>query len=213
MLLARLVLKYKSLVKFLIFFFFMWFLTLLVLNSAASDYITKRNRASLEKERHRNEIDKLKEIELQNLFENNRKLKEQRDLEQLKVFNEAKVIDDKNLEFFKLIQRRRYSEIDCRLVIEWDESEIRKAKRLLYQLKNHGNFYRKDIPLLLDSNFIFDRSMCRYYRSIRGFESYPTTKFEEEFPIAFSILTYNNVEQFERLLRIIYRPQNSYCIQ
>lgn len=167
----------------------------------------------MEKERQKNEIDKLKEVELQNQLESNRKLKEQRNLEQLKVFNEAKVIDDKNLEFFKLIQRRKYSEIDCRLVIEWDENEIRKAKRLLYQLKNHGNMYRKDIPLLLDSNFIFDRSMCRYYRSIRGYESYPTTKFEEEFPIAFSILTYNNVEQFERLLRIIYRPQNAYCIQ
>jgi hypothetical protein len=38
------------------------------------------------------------------------------------------------------------------------------------------------------------------------------TDFELEFPIAYSILTYNNVEQLERLLRSIYRPHNVYCI-
>ncbi|XP_046544409.1 beta-1,3-galactosyl-O-glycosyl-glycoprotein beta-1,6-N-acetylglucosaminyltransferase 3-like [Haliotis rubra] len=38
------------------------------------------------------------------------------------------------------------------------------------------------------------------------------TREEEEFPIAFSVLMYRNVEQFERLLRAVYRPHNYYCV-
>jgi len=35
---------------------------------------------------------------------------------------------------------------------------------------------------------------------------------EAEFPLAFSIAMYTDVEQTERLLRAIYQPQNLYCI-
>jgi len=35
---------------------------------------------------------------------------------------------------------------------------------------------------------------------------------EAEFPLAFSIVMYRDVEQTERLLRAIYQPQNLYCI-
>ena len=38
------------------------------------------------------------------------------------------------------------------------------------------------------------------------------TSLEAAFPIAFSILMYKDIEQTERLLRAIYRPQNIYCI-
>ena len=38
------------------------------------------------------------------------------------------------------------------------------------------------------------------------------TEEERRFPIAFSLLTYENLEQTERLLRLIYRPHNVYCI-
>ena len=38
------------------------------------------------------------------------------------------------------------------------------------------------------------------------------TNIEVAFPIAYSILMYKDIEQVERLLRAIYRPQNIYCI-
>ena len=38
------------------------------------------------------------------------------------------------------------------------------------------------------------------------------TKIEAAFPLAFSVLMYKDIEQVERLLRAIYRPQNIYCI-
>lgn len=38
------------------------------------------------------------------------------------------------------------------------------------------------------------------------------TDEERDFPIAYSILVYESPEQFEILLRAIYRPQNAYCV-
>jgi len=134
----------------------------------------------------------------------------------------AKIIDSKTLEFFKQIQRPKY-EINCQRLIEWDESESQKTKRLLYKLRsadhesiNSNNNvlddFSKKIPLLDDSNFIFDKSKCSLFKELRGYDSHAVHDFELKFPLAFVILTYNNVEQFERLLRTIYRPQNVYCI-
>jgi len=55
---------------------------------------------------------------------------------------------------------------------------------------------------------------CDCFRSDLGYFVSPedTTDDERRFPIAFSLLTYNNLEQTERLLRLIYRPHNFYCI-
>ena len=55
---------------------------------------------------------------------------------------------------------------------------------------------------------------CDCFRSDLGYFVSPedTTDNERQFPIAFSLLTYENLEQTERLLRLIYRPHNVYCI-
>ena len=53
---------------------------------------------------------------------------------------------------------------------------------------------------------------CQNFVESRGYITSSLTKVEEEFPIAFSILMFKDVWQFERLLRAIYRPQNVYCI-
>lgn len=133
-------------------------------------------------------------------------------------FEMAKIIDHRSLEFFKKIQRPTY-DVNCKLLIEWDEDEIRKAKRILFKLRNLNNDPDNSeksgtslIPSLSDSNFIFDESMCPLFRELRGYDNHQITDFEYKFPLAYIILTYNNVEQFERLLRAIYRPQNVYCI-
>jgi hypothetical protein len=134
-------------------------------------------------------------------------------------FELAKIIDSNSLEFFKKVQRRDY-DVNCQSLIEWNEDEHRKAKRILYKLKNlnydlDSKKYKNDnkiIPLLPDSNFVFDKSMCSLFKELRGYDQYQIHSFEEKFPLAFVILTYENVEQFERLLKAIYRPQNVYCI-
>jgi len=55
---------------------------------------------------------------------------------------------------------------------------------------------------------------CDCFRSNLDYFVSPedTTDEERRFPIAFSLLTYENLEQSERLLRLIYRPHNVYCI-
>ena len=100
--------------------------------------------------------------------------------------------------------------VNCRLLIEWDENEHRRAKLLLRNLthiKPH-----KHVPLLPDQNFVFESKHCNIFRQSRGYDTYAIHELERNFSLAFIILTYQDVEQLERLLRIIYRPQNAYCI-
>jgi hypothetical protein len=117
--------------------------------------------------------------------------------------------------FHKIIERERYA-VNCRLIAEWDEDEIKKGDQIIEKLRIKSNetydYEVKPISLLKTENFIFNQSMCRLYRQIRRYDSHKVNESEVEMPIAFSILTYDNIEQFERLLRIIYRPHNVYCI-
>ncbi|KAH3706326.1 hypothetical protein DPMN_065711 [Dreissena polymorpha] len=53
---------------------------------------------------------------------------------------------------------------------------------------------------------------CSYFKRLRGYINHHLTEVERDFPIAFSLLIYKDIEQSERLLRAIYRPQNFYCI-
>ena len=53
---------------------------------------------------------------------------------------------------------------------------------------------------------------CAWFKRVRGYILSPLSKEEAEFPIAFSLVVYKDVEMVERLFRMIYRPQNYYCI-
>lgn len=69
---------------------------------------------------------------------------------------------------------------------------------------------RRDV--MHDGDYLSLTKDCRRFVTERGYLDHPVTDEELEFPIAFSILMHENVEQVERLLRLIYRPQNVYCI-
>ncbi len=90
------------------------------------------------------------------------------------------------------ITREKY-DLNCKLIFEMDNVEIRRGLNLTRQINATAS-------LLPDSNFIFPTSKCSVYKELRGFNSYKITKFEMEFPLAFSILTYDKVEQFERYI-------------
>ncbi|GFR60437.1 beta-1,3-galactosyl-O-glycosyl-glycoprotein beta-1,6-N-acetylglucosaminyltransferase [Elysia marginata] len=53
---------------------------------------------------------------------------------------------------------------------------------------------------------------CEWFKRTRGYIMSSLTQQEAEFPIAFSLMVYTDLEMMERLLRIVYRPQNFYCI-
>ncbi|XP_061192206.1 beta-1,3-galactosyl-O-glycosyl-glycoprotein beta-1,6-N-acetylglucosaminyltransferase-like [Saccostrea echinata] len=53
---------------------------------------------------------------------------------------------------------------------------------------------------------------CQKFVKTRGYITDSLFEEEKMFPIAYSIMAFKSPEQFEILLRAIYRPQNIYCI-
>ncbi|CAF1466413.1 unnamed protein product [Rotaria sp. Silwood1] len=99
-----------------------------------------------------------------------------------------------------------YHSVSCENLYENDYDEFKHALALLSDLK--------DLPLISDQKYNITKEQCSIYRSERFNEKFhhEDKNINRQFPLAFSILMYENVEQFERLLRLIYRPQNFYCI-
>ena len=93
--------------------------------------------------------------------------------------------------------------VNCQSLVEGDRSERSSAK---FYTKNHP---RKTIH---DHHFIHFTQNCALFKQRRGYVEKALSEEEETFPIAFSILFYQELQQVERLLRAIYRPQNLYCL-
>ncbi|CAF0871365.1 unnamed protein product [Adineta ricciae] len=108
--------------------------------------------------------------------------------------------------FFQHLQSYSYP-VSCQKLFESDPNEIERANNLL---RNKTNSY----PAISNEKYHVPKSLCINYRSERFNQPfhYRDSSINQQFPIAFTILLHDNVEQFERLLRLIYRPQNIYCI-
>lgn len=92
---------------------------------------------------------------------------------------------------------------NCARLFSGDERELLRAEA--YQRSNP----KHKSP---DAAYIRTVSNCEQFLRNRKYVTSPVTAEEEEFPIAFSLLVFKDMEQVERLLRAIYRPQNYYCI-
>jgi len=95
------------------------------------------------------------------------------------------------------------SAVDCTALFRRNKKELRKAKRFQ---RDHEK------EVIKSTKFIEQTSNCTQFAVERQYMMWPVNHEEAEFPIAYSVLMYKDVEQFERLLRAIYRPQNLYCI-
>ena len=80
------------------------------------------------------------------------------------------------------------------------------------EIQNATSVSTKEIFRLKDADYAELASNCTNFVKNRGYITAPLSAAEENFPLAFSILMYKDVEQFERLLRAIYRPHNFYCV-
>ncbi|CAG2192862.1 GCNT1 [Mytilus edulis] len=65
---------------------------------------------------------------------------------------------------------------------------------------------------ITEEEYIAETNNCNNFVNRYKYDAYTVIQEEREFPIAFSILTFKDVDQTERLLRSIYRPHNFYCI-
>ncbi|KAK3585377.1 hypothetical protein CHS0354_004657 [Potamilus streckersoni] len=95
--------------------------------------------------------------------------------------------------------------ISCSKLINGDTFEMQRGMNFLL-MKNFSFPHRKDEQVAVDFQD------CEKFKQRRGYITGSQPQEEVNFPIAYSILFHENLEQLERLLRVIYRPQNQYCI-
>ena len=98
-------------------------------------------------------------------------------------------------------ERRHSLPIDCKKLFDGDKLEFKKAVAVKLPDSSLGN--RR-----LTSSFY----ECALYVAQFGYITHSLSNDEEDFPIAYSIVMYKDEQQFEKLLRAIYRPQNHYCV-
>ena len=102
-------------------------------------------------------------------------------------------------------EEHRKRVVDCRKIMNGEEDEVNFAKKF--------NWCSPSIENLISANPVDVISMdCLQFKNDFGYANIAITKEEAEFPIAFSILTYDDFVQTERLLRAIYKPHNIYCV-
>ena len=92
-------------------------------------------------------------------------------------------------------------EINCNNIVAGDMDTIKDATdRYMWHTRTRE---RNDSFENIDN--------CVVFRKERGYIEHPLSQEELDFSIAFGILVYKDIEQAERLLRAIYRPQHFYC--
>nr|XP_033776432.1 beta-1,3-galactosyl-O-glycosyl-glycoprotein beta-1,6-N-acetylglucosaminyltransferase 3-like [Geotrypetes seraphini] len=95
--------------------------------------------------------------------------------------------------------------ISCSRIIKGDQEAIEQALLERLVVKN------KKMPIT-ENNYLNWTKDCNLFKETRKFISFPLSKDEADFPIAYSMVIHENIEMFERLLRTIYTPQNIYCV-
>lgn len=100
------------------------------------------------------------------------------------------------------VQDSNTAHVNCRLIFEGDREEMNKAI----------NRSKTESRLADATDYVNFTKNCSSFITKRGYIMSSLTTLEDLFPIAYSIIMYKDVEQVERLIRAIYRPQNIYCI-
>ncbi|KAM8887361.1 beta-1,3-galactosyl-O-glycosyl-glycoprotein beta-1,6-N-acetylglucosaminyltransferase-like isoform 1-T2 [Spinachia spinachia] len=95
---------------------------------------------------------------------------------------------------------------DCPALFLGDSEALEQAKTLT----NSKNFQKS---IKIPNEYYINASQdCRTYKESRKYLTIPLSRVEVDFPLAYSIVVHHKVQNFERLLRAIYAPQNIYCI-
>ena len=92
-------------------------------------------------------------------------------------------------------------EADCRALSTGDVGEFMKVKEKLQTWKNAES----------EVHFLKRLDNCSHVLE-EYFNNFYVSPEEESFPLAYILLVHTNVRQVLRLLKVIYRPQNLYCI-
>ena len=108
-------------------------------------------------------------------------------------------------QMYKIPSLPRVDKINCDSLFTGDNNEILLAKNIM----SRREFTK--VPVYEETYLEWSQD-CKMFKESRGYITVPLTVEEQQFPIAFSISMFTDVEQMERLLRAVYQPQNLYCI-
>ncbi|XP_052078517.1 beta-1,3-galactosyl-O-glycosyl-glycoprotein beta-1,6-N-acetylglucosaminyltransferase-like isoform X1 [Mytilus californianus] len=101
-----------------------------------------------------------------------------------------------------LTKKQLVGSINCRALLTGQKREITRANSL-----------QNEYLIALSPFYYISRTRdCKKFLRDRGYITSTLSSEEEDFPIAYSVLIFKAINQFERLLRSIYRPQNFYCV-
>ncbi|XP_053319727.1 beta-1,3-galactosyl-O-glycosyl-glycoprotein beta-1,6-N-acetylglucosaminyltransferase 3-like [Spea bombifrons] len=108
-------------------------------------------------------------------------------------------------EYYASLELPPADPIDCPRIIRGDVEAIDQAliDRVLVK--------KRQAPIT-EEQYLRLTKDCKMYKKIRKFITFPLSKKEEDFPIAYSMVVHDKIDMFERLLRAIYAPQNIYCV-
>ncbi|KAM9360684.1 beta-1,3-galactosyl-O-glycosyl-glycoprotein beta-1,6-N-acetylglucosaminyltransferase-like [Symphorus nematophorus] len=95
---------------------------------------------------------------------------------------------------------------NCSAILQGDREALEQAK-LLTITKDFQKSVR--IP---NEYYITATQDCGQFKKSRKYLTFPLSQEEEDFPLAYSLVVHHKVQNFERLLRAIYAPQNIYCV-
>lgn len=95
--------------------------------------------------------------------------------------------------------------LNCSRIIQGDQEAVTEA------LLDNLDVKKKRKPFT-DTDYLNMTRDCKHFKAKRKFIQYPLSKEEVDFPIAFSMVVHEKIENFERLLRAVYAPQNIYCV-
>jgi beta-1,6-N-acetylglucosaminyltransferase 4 len=91
--------------------------------------------------------------------------------------------------------------INCSKAIAGEKAEIERVAGIVSSWKNG----------ISDKDILNRVHNCTWLRSSFANNLY-NSKLEKSFPLAFTFVVHNSPQQVLRLLRLMYRPQNTYCI-
>nr|XP_061804701.1 beta-1,3-galactosyl-O-glycosyl-glycoprotein beta-1,6-N-acetylglucosaminyltransferase-like [Nerophis lumbriciformis] len=124
-----------------------------------------------------------------------------------------KDVQNPNHSSLSRLTRIGYDDIDgpekacnCTAILEGKPEALNEAKILTM----HKSFIES---LRIPDHFYVNASKdCTNFKMSRKYLTFPLSREEEHFPLAYAIVVHHKAQNFERLLRAIYAPQNIYCI-
>ena len=91
--------------------------------------------------------------------------------------------------------------VNCSKAVAGDKAEVERVRTIMSSWTN----------VVSDRDMLMMVHNCSWLRDSFTNNLY-NSELEKSFPLAFTFVVYNSPQQVLRLLRLLYRPQNTYCV-